>query len=179
MTALALTRRAIRPYVSTLVALWSLTACASSRAPEGAAADVMLVVVPLDSLRMERGSCFGSCLTYRVSVSAEAVRRVDSSTVAAVGDARQGRRLLLAAARVDLFTLPDVILGDTTLCPVAASDHPTVVLTAFAAGRPPKRVEHYTGCFVSAPNLAFAPAVARLAALEQDVRALLSGAPGK
>lgn len=155
------------------VALGALSAaCAARRQPSAAAP------AALDSLVVERGPCFGGCPVYRVTLTRDGALTVSGGGRQDAVAPRDARALLARAVAAGVLTLPARILGDPALCPVPATDHPTVVLTAYAPGRA-ARVEHYTGCYASAEPLAVAPAVARLTAVEAEVDALVRGrAPG-
>jgi hypothetical protein len=88
----------------------------------------------------------------------------------------ESRRLFASAVDAGLFTLPSRIQSDSTLCPLEASDHSTIVVTAYGNGRL-NRVEHYTGCYIS-HDLRVAPRLERLVILERRIDALVSGSGG-
>lgn len=115
----------------------------------------------VDSLVLERTPCFGFCPTYRLSIArtgvvqfasnnrGDSVRAVDTIPMARV-DA-----LLDSVQRISFWTLPDVVRADSTLCPVFATDHPSIIVSIF--GVEPKSVDYYTGCYTAnherAPSL--------------------------
>jgi uncharacterized protein DUF6438 len=124
-----------------------------------------------DSVVLERTRCFGVCPAYRVRVAlgGEVVfvshnpseeRRTAIDTVPPwVADS-----LTYEAARIGFFALPDRIDAGSPLCPMLASDHPTITIGVF--GRATKQVVYYTGCYLPG-NLGRAPsleALGRLAA---------------
>jgi hypothetical protein len=120
-------------------------ACRSaSRVPAGSP------VTTLDSLTLERGACYGTCGIYEFiadQTGRASVRR--DSVESHVDIAREDvRGLLTTAARAGVLTLPPRIKDDSTLCPLEASDHSTVTLTAYVGTRV-ARVQHYTGCYAS------------------------------
>jgi hypothetical protein len=54
-------------------------------------------------------------------------------------------RLAAAAEGAGLYTLPAVVMRDSTLCSRVRTDAPTVITTSYAGARV-TRVERYTGC---------------------------------
>jgi hypothetical protein len=157
-----------------VMAVASLTAACGRTMP----APVTLPQRPLDSLSLERGACYGICEIYQFVVRRNGVatirRKSVESTVALQPGEAQG--LLTSAADAGLSGLPPKIRGDSTLCPLEASDHSTIIVTAYAAGAA-RRVEHYTGCYVS-HDLRVAPPLERLVILERRIDALVAARNG-
>ncbi len=122
-----------------------------------------------DSLVLERTLCYGICPAYRVSLTAAGrvsfvSRNPDDTTRGfdAVPPATLAT-LVRRAEALGFFALPDRLLGDPSLCPLAATDHATATLTIFRAAGV-KVVEDYQGCFARAVDV-----VGRLRALETAV----------
>ena len=126
-----------------------------------------------DSLVLVRTPCFGTCPAYRLSLTS-----AGEITFAPLnlGELRQARdtvgratlaTLVQRAESIGFFALPERLTGDATLCPIVATDHPTVILTIFRAGRA-RMVEDYTGCFIDTDHGAV-DAVMPLRALEAAV----------
>jgi hypothetical protein len=162
-------RSALRHVAPILVALiaGALAACrgaAPAAQPSGAAAD---------SLVLERTPCFGSCPAYRLSVSrsgavAFASRNRGDDTRAASQVAPTTLATLVERARgAGFFALPTRLRDDRALCPLVATDHPTVHVTIFAADTT-HRVEDYHGCHADTDR-SVVPALAGLRALEDAV----------
>jgi hypothetical protein len=126
----------------------------------------------LDSLVLARGACYGTCEVYEFVVrragTATLRKKSVESRVSVMPDA--ARQLLAAAVDAGVLTLPSLIQSDSTLCPLEASDHSTIVLTAYGAGRV-NRIEHYTGCYIS-HDLRVAPRLERLVIFERRVDSL-------
>jgi hypothetical protein len=107
----------------------------------------------LDSVVLERTTCYGTCPAYRLALLRSGVvqfrshNRGDSSRVA-----RDSIKpdlvaaLLPTAVRLKVFDLPPVIAESPTLCPDRATDHPTVIVTLYGAGEM-RRIVDYHGCF--------------------------------
>jgi len=128
----------------------------------------------LDSLSLERGACYGICEIYQFVVRRDGVatirrKSIESPVSLEPGEAQQ---LLTSAAEAGLFALPAKIQSDSTLCPLEASDHSTVTVTAYAAGAT-RRIEHYTGCYIS-HDLRVARPLERLVILERRIDAIIS-----
>ena len=132
----------------------------------------------LDSLILERGACYGTCEIYQFVVRRAGAATVQRKSVESRVDLGPGgaQPVLEAAADAGLFALPSPIRGDSTLCPLQASDHATIVVTAFA-GSSSRRIEHYTGCYIS-HDLRVAPPLERLVILERRIDALVVPKPG-
>lgn len=129
----------------------------------------------LDSLILDRGACYGTCDIYQIVVRRDGptvVRRKDATVGenVAVSDARG---VLVSAVDAGVLTLPDRIRSDSTLCPLEASDHSTITLSAFSGPRV-HRVEHYTGCYAD-HELHVTPRLERLVLLERRIDALVTG----
>lgn len=132
----------------------------------------------LDSLIVDRGPCFGACPVYqlvlrqdgRLSVRRQGAASHDSITPAAA------QRVLANAEAAGVLTLPHRIDADSSLCPLRATDHATVTLTAYL-GQRMSRVAHYTGCYASAAPPRVATALERLVALEARLDTLAASVP--
>lgn len=111
-----------------------------------------------DSVVLERTSCPVICPAYRLAVHAsgrvafasrsrgdEVNRAGDSMPVASFA------RILRTAAEIGFDTMPAFDLGAPRYCHVAATDHPTIAVTFFAADTL-KRLSYYTGCTSDAPH---------------------------
>jgi len=143
-----------RPFALVLMA--GLTAC-SPRPPAagqpptpygepgGAAADPPVVT-------LERTPCFGTCPVYQVAISRSgAVRFIGKHHVTQQGEATAE----IPAARVDsllreleaggYFGFADAYVMDAPACGRYATDSPTVITSASAAGRT-KTIRHDYGC---------------------------------
>lgn len=118
---------------------------AASSAPAAQAVDA-------DSLVLERTVCFGFCPAYRLTLvgdgtvrfittaRSDTLRRRD--TIAP----RAFQSLVRDAHRIGFFTLPRDIAADRTLCPMKATDNPTVTVTIFRADSTHQVVD-YRGCY--------------------------------
>ena len=150
-----------------LVIVATATACASVPARSAP--------VQLDSLSVERGACYGTCDIYQLMVrrNGDLTLRKQSMEARLTYTSNDARRLLTSATDAGLLTLPARIRADSSLCPLEASDHSTVILTAYAPSRS-SRVEHYTGCYLS-HDLRVAPALERLVIFERQLEALVAG----
>ena len=155
-----------------LAAAAALAACTRSSAG-GGSGDA--AVPGADSIALERTPCFGTCPTYRVSItSAGRVRftasdvgdslRTESDSV----DPEQFARLLADAQRAAFDSFPDRIADSPALCSLRATDHQTVIVTVFRpAGA--KRVEDYTGCSVHGDPPRLAPELMPLRVFETAI----------
>jgi hypothetical protein len=119
-------------------------ACARTRPPMAA----------LDSLALERTSCFGTCPAYRLSVTRGGIvvfasrNHGDSARVARDSISPGSVAWLRAEAeRQGVLRLPAVIADDHSLCPDRATDHPTVTVSLFLRDRM-YRITDYHGCFL-------------------------------
>jgi hypothetical protein len=150
-----------RPFA--LVVLAGLTSCsprppAAGQAPapygEPGAAALEPPVVTL-----ERTPCFGTCPVYQVAISRSgAVRFVGKHHVIRQGEAAAE----IPAARVDsllreleaggYFDFADAYVMDSPACGRYATDSPTVITSARAAGRS-KTIRHDYGCDAAPPEL--------------------------
>jgi uncharacterized protein DUF6438 len=122
------------------------TACNPARsAPTAQAVDA-------DSLVLDRTVCFGFCPAYRLTIAGNgAVRFVTTARSDTVqrGDTispRDFQSLIREAHRIGFFSLPQDIAADRTLCPMKATDHPTVTVTIFRADSAHQVVD-YRGCY--------------------------------
>jgi hypothetical protein len=162
--------RLSRPWIGFLaLAVCGSSACGRLKSPPVPASPT------LDSLVLDRGACYGTCETYQF-----VLRRTGSATVRKKSvETRvnltpdESRRLFVSAVDAGVFTLPSRIQSDSTLCPLEASDHSTIMLTAYGAGRV-NHVEHYTGCYIS-HDLRVAARLERLVILERRIDALVTG----
>jgi hypothetical protein len=133
----------------------------------------MRAELELDSLLVDRGRCFGACPVYQLIVRRDGrltVRRQNAEVRDTLA-AATAQRVLASAVTAGLLTLPRRIQADSTLCPLPATDHATVTLTAYL-GQRVSRIEHYTGCYTSVAPLRIAAALERLVALEAHLDAL-------
>jgi hypothetical protein len=128
-----------------------------------------------DSVVLERTLCFGLCPAYRLSVAASGrvhfaslnpgeTGRTASDTIPRA----KAAQLLARAGQVGFFQLPDRTADDSSLCPLRATDHPTVVVAVFSSAGA-KRVEDYTGCYVSTDPLRVAERLERVRAWQQSI----------
>ena len=108
----------------------------------------------MDSIVLERTLCFGTCPAYRLRVSSNAEVLFQDRNH---GSAKTGidtvalwvpDSLYARAVRSGFFTQPDTVQNNRELCPMPATDHPTIRIKIF--GQRPKQVEYYTGCYVAA-----------------------------
>lgn len=127
-----------------------------------------------DSIVLERSRCFGACPAYRLTLRADrriSFTPVGRSALTPAEDSSLTRAqfawLVDAAARSGFFALPPVIAGSRELCPLRATDHPTVTVTIF---RPDSAVSvvDYHGCYTDT-NLGAAPAVRTLRHFENQI----------
>ncbi len=107
-----------------------------------------------DSLVLERTQCFGTCPAYRVRIARDGKllfqsRNPGDSTIAvdSVG-AGTFAELMGRANRAGIFSLPERIMSDRSICVDYATDHPTVTLTVFK-GDEKDSVEDYLGCYAA------------------------------
>ena len=161
--------------ISSALTICLVSALACARQPSSEAAKPGPT---LDSLSVERGACYGTCEIYDFVVRRDGTATLTRKAVASpfplpAGEAQQ---LLTAASNAGLSALPTKIRADSTLCPLDATDHSTIIVTAYAAGMT-RRVEHYTGCYIH-HDLRVAPALERLVILERRVDALVVSKPG-
>jgi Domain of unknown function (DUF6438) len=132
----------------------------------------------MDSIVLERSTCFGTCPAYRLRLSDSGEIRFESHNP---GD--EGRRaadtvaaatlpaLISRAKAIGFFDLPSKIVGDSVLCRVAETDAPTVVITLFTKAQT-KRVEDYLGCSKTVAYKTLQPIV-RLRAFEVEIDSVL------
>ncbi|HEY4306750.1 MAG TPA: hypothetical protein VGM82_19930 [Gemmatimonadaceae bacterium] len=162
----------MRPTLHLLVFLlgtWFAAACARPASAPAANSSATL-----DSLLVDRGACYGTCDTYQIVVRRDGPTTVRRKSVEFRPKVSldEARRLLASATAAGVLTLPARTRGDSTLCPLEASDHSTITLTAFVGSRT-NRVEHYTGCYVD-HDLRVAPRLERLILLERRIDADVS-----
>lgn len=130
-----------------------------------------------DSIVLERTACYGTCPAYRLRLSNAGEIRFESLSAGDKGRSALDTvpsglllRLVSRANAIGFFELPPKI-ADSPLCPSAATDHSTVVVTVFSR-KGTKRVEDYLGCRDRAEAPAVAP-VARLRAFEAEIDSVL------
>ena len=136
--------------LSPLLSGFALAACTMQppRSP-----DTVNAGQSMDSIVLERTLCFGTCPAYRLRVSSTAEvlfqdrnpgsTRTAMDTVAAwVPDSLYAR-----AVKSGFFNLPDTVRNNRELCPMPATDHPTIRIKIY--GPRTKHVEYYTGCYVA------------------------------
>jgi hypothetical protein len=110
-------------------------------------------------ITLERTPCFGTCPVYQVAISRSgAVRYVGKHHVTQQGEATAE----IPAARVDsllreleaggYFGFADTYVMDAPACGRYATDSPTVITSASAAGRT-KTIRHDYGCDAAPPEL--------------------------
>ena len=135
--------------VPLLLGVLVLAACTMQppRAPDTAAQS-------MDSIVLERTLCFGSCPAYRLRVSSNAEvlfqNRNPGSTNTAIDTvaAWVPDSLYARAVTSGFFSLPDTVQNSRELCPMPATDHPTITIKIY--GQRTKHVQYYTGCYVDA-----------------------------
>ena len=145
-----------------------MAACARARRDTGPSASAAA-----DTIALERSACYGTCPVYRVLIlgdgqvhvtgdsarRANARRAVDPSAFAAL-EAR--------ATAIGFYRLPAKTRKDQTLCPLPATDHPTITIGIVKRGAR-TRVEDYTGCYLTADPLRRAPELLAFAALARAI----------
>ena len=158
--------RLIMRFTLLIAAFAAVAAASASRTP------IILAQQPrsdLDSIVVERTLCFGTCPAYRLSLrrggdvhfrSRNPGESIDTTDHVAptVLDSLYAR-----AARSQFFSLPDSVDEGSSLCPIYATDHPTLTLTFH--GRSTKRVFYYTGCYLRNDFHTVAPSLQALARL--------------
>lgn len=130
-------------------------------------------VATLDSIRLERTLCYGTCPAYRLQLDRDGRIRFTSLNPGDSGRSTQDsvspEALLFLqreAERIGFFALPDDLVG-TPFCADSATDHPTVTVTAFRR-EGMKRVVDYHGCFERSDH-SVRPAVAQLRTFERTI----------
>jgi hypothetical protein len=127
-------------------AAFALLACAPRPAVQTPASleDVLIT--------LERGSCFGTCPVYRLTVDGAGKVRYDGKAhVSVVGrdsaaiPQSEVRRLLAEFDRAGFDNLADRYTSGQPSCPSYAPDSPTAI-TSLTRGGTTKRVEHDYGC---------------------------------
>lgn len=131
-----------------------------------------------DSIVLERSMCFGTCPAYRLRLSASGEIRFDSRDP---GDKRGAAidtvtpvtlaSLVSKARSIGFFDLPQKILGDSVLCPIARTDAPTAIVAIFTKDGT-KRVDDYYGCVEPVEHKALPP-IQRLRAFESEIDSVL------
>ena len=130
-------------------------------------------VSTLDSIRLERTLCYGTCPAYRLQLDRGGRIRFTSLNPGDSGRSAQDsvspEALLFLqreAERIGFFALPDDLVG-TPFCADSATDHPTVTVTVFRR-EGVKRVVDYHGCFERSDH-SVRPAVAQLRTFEGTI----------
>lgn len=121
-----------------------------------------------DSIVLERTVCFGRCPAYRLRISSAGFvlfepRNPPGPAATDTIPNTALPRLAAEAERVGFYTFPDLIQGDSLLCALEATDHPSATVT-FHRGSEFKRVQDYTGCHAASEDTVSAQ---RLGALRQ------------
>lgn len=165
------------------LALVSL-ACARRPAPVDAPGSLPdFARAPVDTIVLVRTRCFGRCPAYELVIPRGGAPRLDGDRERAAGlvtmvpDAVMdslGRQALAGG----FFALPPSTSGDPTLCPLRATDHPSVTVR-LVQGTHRTEVVHYTGCFVSADPRRRAPPAEALMALADAIDAAAGIAPSR
>lgn len=118
-----------------------------------------------DSIAIERSVCFGLCPAYRLTLQRngavhfvttarrDTMQRVDTIAPRSVA------WLASEAHRAGFYSLPRDVVSDRSLCPMPATDHPTVTVTIFR-GDSTQSVIDYTGCYTGHDLTVAAPLVA-------------------
>jgi hypothetical protein len=138
------------------------------------AAEVQPGAAGADSLVLERTRCFGACPAYRLSLRADGTvtftSRAPRDPSPVKTDAippSQFAWLVQQAQRIGLSSLPAVVADDKTLCPLRATDHPTVTVALFRADSTTQVID-YRGCY-AATDLSAAPPLARRRHFEAQI----------
>jgi hypothetical protein len=105
-----------------------------------------------DSIVLQKGTCFGDCAAYRVSISRTGDVRITfigQDGGARVQRARIGaedfQELMIAATGASFVSLPDSIESSPVFCVFRATDAQDVSVTLYMTNRV-KRVADYLGC---------------------------------
>jgi hypothetical protein len=149
------------PLIALSAAAWLAAACAQPPRP---AADAEPQPPPdpatqVETVTLERGSCFGTCPVYRVTldragnVRFEGRRFVADSGVSTATVPRERVDSLLAELETaGYFDFADSYRSGDPECPRYATDLPTVITEVRTAGRA-KRIQHDLGCSDAPPAL--------------------------
>ena len=160
-------RRVLPPRGTLLVAGALASACARG-APDVPAADSLPTpeFPAAGSVSLERGSCYGTCPVYTVSVDRSGAVRfegrrfvADTGVFTAIAPAARVDSLLAELEAGGFFRLVDRYGMGEPGCDRYATDLPTVIIEVRVGGRT-KRVEHDHGC---------AGAPAALSAMERRI----------
>jgi hypothetical protein len=153
-----------------------LLACAPSNGKTDAQQGASPAIA--DSIVLERSMCFGTCPAYRLRLSDAGEVRFESRnpgddgrTASDTVSATTLPSVVSRARAIGFFDLPLKIVGDSVLCRIAATDHPTVVVTVFSRDGV-KRVEDYQGCFGTTEH-EVVPQLAGLRTLETEIDSVL------
>jgi hypothetical protein len=136
-----------------------------------------------DSIVLERGPCFGSCPTYRLTLARSGAVRFVSSSRGDVGREERGsvtpaqyQWLVSEAERIGFDRLPDNI-RESRYCERMATDHPSADVSIFR-GATVKTVRDYLGCHDGPPELrALESAIDSVAGSSRWVRPSAIGKP--
>lgn len=116
-------------------------------------------VSPIDSVVLERSSCYGSCPSYRLVIDTTDVVHLTSLSAADSGKQFTGKsarrtvaKLYLMARRMHFGEFPDSIEA-SPLCGPRVTDEQTVIIGVYGNALR-KRVVHYRGCLWS-PSVLF------------------------
>ena len=178
MSAVALIRTEVSMRISTALALAALAAGCRPAQSAGPAAPS----AP-DSIVLERGPCFGSCPTYRLSLARSGAVHFVSSSRGDVGREERGSitpaqflALAAEAERIGFDQLPDNI-RESRYCERMATDLPSADVSIFR-GAAVKTVRDYLGCFDGPPGLRrFESAIDSVAGSSRWVRPSAIGRP--
>lgn len=112
-----------------------------------------------DSIVLERGPCFGSCPTYRLTLARSGAVHFVSSSRGDVGREERGsitpaqfQWLAAEAERIGFDRLPDNIRESRQYCRQMATDHASANVSIFR-GAALKTVRDYLGCHDGPPEL--------------------------
>ena len=152
---------------------WVAFGCAGSGIQSQPSTVPRQAVSTLDSIRLERTLCYGTCPAYRLQLDHAGRIRFFSLNPGDSGRSAQDSvspeallYLQREAERIGFFALPDSLVG-TALCADWATDHPTVTVTVFRR-EGVKRVVDYHGCFERSDH-SVRPVVAQLRTFERII----------
>ena len=141
--------REMRPYLLPILLMLACTPSGSAR-PRAAPPPP----APLDSIVLERTACFGPCPVYRLRIDSHGRVHFSSPDPKGTGTLATDQldrwvidTLAAHAQRIGFEELPAEILASEDLCPFKVTDHPGIRLATYGASA--KRVDYYTGCYLS------------------------------
>jgi hypothetical protein len=158
-----------------------------AKAPADSAAAAPDAGAPADTLlTLDRSTCFGPCPSYALTVFESGRVVYDGREYVEVKDTVRAQisgakveRLKQQFRAADYFGYPRSYGRGDSACAVWRPDFPTV-RTSFRTGGRRRQVEHYHGCYArrteDGGELERAPSLARLAALEDTVDAIVGTA---